>query len=133
MAEKKDLQNTTHRTYRVFSLPLITLLISTSLFSASPVFANTLTDNRNQLKDLQTTIAEKEKQVQEQQKQRTALLNQLKTQETQISSAGRSVHETQNRLQTLGKEIKTITANIARLQKQYQSQQELLARQMDAA
>lgn len=66
-------------------------------------------------------------------KQRTALLGQLKTQETQISSAGRAVHETQNRLQTLGKEIKTITANIARLQKQYQSQQELLARQMDAA
>lgn len=109
------------------------MIISTTLFSASPVFANTLTDNRNQLKDLQTTIAEKEKQVQEQQKQRTALLNQLKTQETQISNASRSVHETQNRLQTLGKEIKTITANIARLQKQYQSQQELLARQMDAA
>ncbi|HGN1344297.1 TPA: hypothetical protein ACKRMM_006156, partial [Pseudomonas aeruginosa] len=133
MAKKMDLQKKTHPSYRVFSLPLITLLISTTLFSAAPVFANTLTDNRNQLKDLQTTIAEKEKQVQEQQKQRTALLNQLKTQETQISSAGRSVHETQNRLQTLSKEIKTITANIARLQKQYQSQQELLARQMDAA
>ncbi|SUC11900.1 AmiB activator [Proteus mirabilis] len=67
MAEKKDLQNTTHRTYRVFSLPLITLLISTSLFSATSAFANTLTDNRSQLKDLQTTIAEKEKRVQEQQ------------------------------------------------------------------
>lgn len=133
MAKKMDLQKKTHPSYRVFSLPLITLLISTSLFSVSPVFANTLTDNRTQLKDLQTTIAEKEKQVQEQQKQRTALLNQLKTQETQISSASRSVHETQNRLQTLGKEIKTITANIARLQKQYQSQQALLARQMDAA
>ena len=59
MAEKKDLQNTTHRTYRVFSLPLITLLISTSLFSATSAFANTLTDNRSQLKDLQTTLLKK--------------------------------------------------------------------------
>ncbi|EOY6968297.1 murein hydrolase activator EnvC [Proteus mirabilis] len=133
MAEKKDLQNTTHRTYRVFSLPLITLLISTSLFSATSAFANTLTDNRSQLKDLQTTIAEKEKRVQEQQKQRTTLLGQLKSQETQIANASRSVHETQNRLQTLAKEIKTITANIARLQKQYNEQQALLARQLDAA
>lgn len=133
MAEKKDLQKQPHQPIRVFSLPLIALLIGTSFLPISHVFANTLTDNRSQLKDLQTTIAEKEKRVQEQKKQRSALLGQLKDQETQISRAGRSVHETQNRLQTLSKEITTITANIARLQKQYNSQQALLASQMDAA
>lgn len=133
MAEKKRFQKKTQPPYRAFCLPLLALIIGTSLFSASSAIANSLLDNRNQLKDLQTTIAEKEKQVQEQKKQRTALLQQLKTQETQISSAGRSVHQTQSRLQTLSKEINTLSANIARLQKQYHSQQALLARQMDAA
>lgn len=90
-------------------------------------------DNQAQLKTLQHDIAEKEKSVQEQQKQRSALVQQLKKQEQSISQASRQLHETRNTLSTLNKELTSLSASIAKLQSQQDKQQTLLSRQLDAA
>lgn len=90
-------------------------------------------DNQSQLKTLQQDIAAKEKSVQEQQKQRSALVQQLKKQEQSISQASRQLHETRNTLSTLNKELTSLSASIATLQSQQDKQQTLLSRQLDAA
>ncbi|GKX49561.1 hypothetical protein Pcaca03_42360 [Pectobacterium carotovorum subsp. carotovorum] len=90
-------------------------------------------DNQAQLKTLQQDIAAKEKSVQEQQKQRSALVQQLKKQEQSISQASRQLHETRNTLSTLNKELASLSASIAKLQSQQDKQQTLLSRQLDAA
>ncbi|MEI7368316.1 murein hydrolase activator EnvC [Pectobacterium sp. 1950-15] len=90
-------------------------------------------DNQAQLKTLQQDIAAKEKSVQEQQKQRSALVQQLKKQEQSISQASRQLHETRNTLSTLNKELTSLSASIAKLQSQQNKQQTLLSRQLDAA
>ncbi|GLW39822.1 hypothetical protein Pcaca04_37580 [Pectobacterium carotovorum subsp. carotovorum] len=90
-------------------------------------------DNQAQLKTLQQDIAAKEKSVQEQQKQRSALVQQLKKQEQSISQASRQLHETRNTLSTLNKELTSLSASIAKLQSQQDKQQTLLSRQLDAA
>ncbi|POE08994.1 murein hydrolase activator EnvC [Pectobacterium odoriferum] len=90
-------------------------------------------DNQAQLKTLQQDIAAKEKSVQEQKKQRSALVQQLKKQEQSISQASRQLHETRNTLSTLNKELVSLSASIAKLQSQQNKQQTLLSRQLDAA
>ncbi|GKX43724.1 hypothetical protein SOASR015_27580 [Pectobacterium carotovorum subsp. carotovorum] len=90
-------------------------------------------DNQAQLKTLQQDIAAKEKSVQEQKKQRSALVQQLKKQEQSISQASRQLHETRNTLSTLNKELVSLSASIAKLQSQQDKQQTLLSRQLDAA
>ncbi|MGL6017342.1 MAG: murein hydrolase activator EnvC [Gibbsiella quercinecans] len=98
-----------------------------------PLSGRTAEDNKSQLKDIQQSIAEKEKAVKQQQKQRSALQEQLKTQEKSIAQASRSLRDTQNTLGALAKDISNLNASIARLQKQQATQQDILARQLDAA
>ncbi len=98
-----------------------------------PLSGHTAEDNKSQLKDIQQSIAEKEKAVKQQQKQRSALQEQLKTQEKSIAQASRSLRDTQNTLGTLAKDISNLNASIARLQKQQATQQDILAGQLDAA
>ncbi|MCC8373142.1 murein hydrolase activator EnvC [Photorhabdus sp. HUG-39] len=96
-------------------------------------FANQIIANKNQLKDLQQNIAEKEKSVQQQQQKRSSLLNQLKDQENTISKIGQSLHNTQTQLSKLNKEIAALVSNIKKLEKQQKAQRDMLARQLDAA
>lgn len=58
-------------------------------------------DNQQQLKTLQQDIAEKEKRVQEQKQQRSALLSQLQQQEQSIARASRQLRDTTGTLATL--------------------------------
>ncbi|MBI6548038.1 murein hydrolase activator EnvC [Xenorhabdus lircayensis] len=138
MAEHKDLKSRTNRQkqyqwqkkIRVFSL--CALLFAFFSFCTS-TFANQISENKNQLKDIQQDIAEKEQSVKQQQKQRTDLLDQLKEQEGTISEVGRSLHGTQTRLNELENEVSSLNANIKRLQTQQKEQRKRLASQLDAA
>lgn len=98
-----------------------------------PLASNAAEDNKSQLKDLQQSIAEKEKAVKQQQQQRSSLQEQLKLQEKTIAQASRSLRDTQGTLTELGKDISGLNTSIAKLQKQQSTQQEMLAKQLDAA
>ncbi|PHM39578.1 lipoprotein NlpD [Xenorhabdus mauleonii] len=138
MAGNKELmsRNSRHKQYQWHSKSRISLLCALlfAFFSLSAnTFANQISDNKNQLKDIQQDIAEKEKSVKLQQKQRTNLLSQLKEQEGIISEVGRSLHTTQTRLNKLGSEVSSLDSNIQRLQTQQKEQRQLLAKQLNAA
>ncbi|MDC9615970.1 murein hydrolase activator EnvC [Xenorhabdus khoisanae] len=138
MAENKDLKRRTNRQKqyqwqkKTRGLTLCALLLAFFSLSTS-AFANQISENKNQLKDIQQDIAEKEKSVKQQQKQRTDLVNQLKEQESTISEVGRSLHGTQARLNKLGNELSSLNTNIKRLQTQQKEQRKLLASQLNAA
>ncbi|MBD2809893.1 murein hydrolase activator EnvC [Xenorhabdus sp. Vera] len=138
MAENKDLKSRDNRQKqykkqkKIRVLYLFALLFAFFSFSAN-TFANQISENKDQLKDIQQDIAEKEKSVKQQQKKRTDLLNQLKEQESTISEVGRSLHGTQVRLNKLESEVSTLNANIQCLQTQQKEQRRLLAKQLDAA
>ncbi|MCD1126413.1 murein hydrolase activator EnvC [Jinshanibacter sp. LJY008] len=119
----------THR----FSLSAIcaSLFCAGALLCSSPVYANE--DNKQQLNSVLQDIAEKEKNVKLQQKQREDLNVQLKEQEKSIAQSSLILRKTQGALNTLGSEIGTLNSNIKRLQKQQNAQQEYLAKQLDAA
>ncbi|MBD1227537.1 murein hydrolase activator EnvC [Xenorhabdus griffiniae] len=138
MAENKDLNSRKNRQrqYKLQSkirvLQLCALLFTFLSFSTN-TFANPISENKNQLKDIQQDIAEKEKSVKQQQKQRADLLNQLKEQESTISDVGRSLHTTQTRLNKLENDVSSLNTNIKHLQTQQKEQRQLLANQLDAA
>ncbi|MNG70105.1 Murein hydrolase activator EnvC precursor [compost metagenome] len=98
-----------------------------------PLAGQAAEDNKSQLKDIQQSIAEKEKAVKQQQQQRSSLQDQLKQQEKTIAQASRLLRDTQGTLSQLGKDISGLNASIAKLQKQQSTQQEILAKQLDAA
>jgi septal ring factor EnvC (AmiA/AmiB activator) len=98
-----------------------------------PAFVAHADDNKDQLKTLQQSIAEKEKSVKQQKQQRSSLQDQLQAQEKIIASASRGLRDTQSTLATLNKEIANLNASIDKLQKQQKSQEEILAKQLDAA
>lgn len=97
-----------------------------------PLAGQAAEDNKSQLKDIQQSIAEKEKAVKQQQQQRSSLQDQLRQQE-KPSPASRQLRDTQGTLTQLGKDISGLNASIAKLQKQQSAQQNLLAKQLDAA
>lgn len=99
----------------------------------SPFASSAADDNKSQLSSLQQDIAAKEKRVQQQKQQRSALLAQLTSHEKIIAQASRQLREAQIELTRLNKEISTLTASIAKLQAQQESQETLLAEQLDAA
>ncbi|SFO05385.1 murein hydrolase activator EnvC [Xenorhabdus japonica] len=139
MAENKDLKSRKNRQKqykrqnKIRALQLFCALLFTFFSFITSTFANQISENKNQLKDIQQDIAEKEKNVKQQQKQRTDLLNQLKEQESTISEVGRSLHTTQTRLNQLENEVSSLNVNIKRLQTQQKEQRQLLANQLDAA
>lgn len=98
-----------------------------------PLAGQAAEDNKSQLKDIQQSIAEKEKAVKQQQRQRSSLQDQLRQQEKTIAQASRQLRDTQGTLTQLGKDISGLNASIAKLQKQQSTQQNLLAKQLDAA
>ncbi|WP_338804076.1 murein hydrolase activator EnvC [Xenorhabdus griffiniae] len=138
MAENKDLNSRKNRQRqyklqkKIRVLQLCALLFTFLSFSTN-TFANPISENKNQLKDIQQDIAEKEKSVKQQQKQRADLLNQLKEQESTISEVGRSLHTTQTRLNKLENDVSSLNTNIKHLQTQQKEQRQLLANQLDAA
>ncbi|VTP68589.1 Septal ring factor [Serratia rubidaea] len=83
-----------------------------------PLSGHAADDNKSQLKDIQQSIAEKEKAVKQQQQQRSSLQDKLRQQEKTIAQASRSLRSTQSTLTTLGKDISGLNASIAKLQKQ---------------
>ncbi len=119
------------------SAPRKLTTICASVFFAGalllPFTGNAAEDNKSQLKDIQQSIAEKEKAVKQQQQQRSSLQNQLKLQEKTIAQASRSLRDTQGTLDILSKDISGLNTSIAKLQKQQSTQQEILAKQLDAA
>lgn len=119
------------------SAPRKLTTICASVFFAGalllPFTSNAAEDNKSQLKDIQQSIAEKEKAVKQQQQQRSSLQNQLKLQEKTIAQASRSLRDTQGTLDILGKDIAGLNTSIAKLQTQQSTQQEILAKQLDAA
>ncbi len=138
MAENKDLTSRNHRQKQYNKQSKIRVLYLFALlfafFSFNPyTFANQISENKNQLKDIQQDIAEKEKSVKQQQKKRTDLLTQLKEQESTISEVGRSLHTTQTHLSKLENEVLSLNTNIKRLQIHQKEQRQLLASQLDAA
>lgn len=98
-----------------------------------PLAGQAAEDNKSQLKDIQQSIAEKEKAVKQQQQQRSSLQDQLKQQEKTIAQASRLLRDTQGTLSQLEKDISGLNASISKLQKQQSTQQEILAKQLDAA
>ncbi len=90
-------------------------------------------DNKQQLERVQQSILAKEKSVQQQQNQRTALLGQLKEQEQSIARSTRALRDTQHSLETLQGDINKLTRSIRQLQDRQAAQQKLLAQQLDAA
>ncbi|MCC8386016.1 murein hydrolase activator EnvC [Photorhabdus laumondii subsp. laumondii] len=136
MADDKEMHSRNYRRNQnsrrndIFALLFYVFLLVIFSFNT---FANQIIDNKNQLKDLQQNIAEKEKSVQQQQQKRSSLLNQLKDQENTISKIGQSLHNTQTQLSKLNKEITFLVSNIKKLEKQQKAQRDMLARQLDAA
>ncbi|CNF13094.1 murein hydrolase activator EnvC [Yersinia nurmii] len=110
----------------------VLLLPLSSQAADVPVAAKTA-DNKTQLKTIQQDIAEKEKSVQQQKQQRSALLDQLKQQENTIAQASRSLRDTQATLTELGKDVAKLNGSIEKLQSQQSLQQNILAKQLDAA
>ena len=96
-----------------------------------PLAGRAAEDNKSQLKDIQQSIAEKEKAVKQQQQQRSSLQDQLRQQENHRPPAASCA--TPGTLTQLGKDISGLNASIAKLQKQQSAQQNLLAKQLDAA
>ncbi|AKJ43543.1 murein hydrolase activator EnvC [Pragia fontium] len=118
----------THR----FGLSLICagiLCASTFLYSY-PAHSD---DNKQQLNTVLQDIAEKEKNVKQQQKQRETLQAQLQEQEKTIAQSSLALRQTQGALTTISGEIGSINGNIKRLQKQQNTQQDYLAQQLEAA
>lgn len=119
------------------SAPRTLTTICASVFIAGalllPLTGNAAEDNKSQLKDIQQSIAEKEKAVKKQQQQRSSLQDQLKLQEKTIAQASRSLRDTQGTLNILSKDISGLNTSIAKLQKQQSTEQEILAKQLDAA
>nr|WP_323835256.1 murein hydrolase activator EnvC [Photorhabdus sp. CRI-LC] len=136
MADDKEMHSRNYRRNQnsrrndIFALLFYAFLLVIFSFNA---FANQIIANKNQLKDLQQNIAEKEKSVQQQQQKRSSLLNQLKDQENTISKIGQSLHNTQTQLSKLNKEITALVSNINKLEKQQKAQRDMLAHQLDAA
>ncbi|WP_051419486.1 murein hydrolase activator EnvC [Candidatus Sodalis pierantonius] len=98
----------------------------------SPV-AGHAADNKQQFETVQQSILAKEKSIQQQQKQRTALLGQLKQQEQSIARSSRALRDTQRTLETLNRDIDRLTRSLRQLQDRQAAQQKLLAQQLDAA
>jgi septal ring factor EnvC (AmiA/AmiB activator) len=98
-----------------------------------PLSGHSAEDNKSQLKDIQQSIAEKEKAVKQQQQQRNSLQDQLKIQEKTIAQASRALRDTQGTLSSLRKDIDGLNSSIAKLEKQQSQQQDILAKQLDAA
>lgn len=121
----------------IFSVTLAAVrpLLCASAFSAGALLCafSAHADDRDQLKSIQADIAAKERDVRQQQQQRSGLLAQLKAQEVAISAAARQLRETQNTLAQLNKQIDATNASIAKLEKQKATQEHNLAAQLDAA
>ncbi|WP_246201791.1 murein hydrolase activator EnvC [Budvicia diplopodorum] len=90
-------------------------------------------DNAQQLNSVLQDIAEKEKNVQQQQQKRDALQTQLQEQEKSIAQSSLTLRSTQGELSAIGGEIGTLSSNIKKLQKQQNVQQDYLAKQLNAA
>nr|WP_247715733.1 murein hydrolase activator EnvC [Morganella morganii] len=102
-------------------------------FAVSATNTTTADASKNELKNLQLNIAEKEKSVKEQQGKRASLLTQLKNQEKDIAAAGRELYSTQKTLKQLENEIATLSTEIKQLDSKQKAQRELLSKQLDAA
>ncbi|WP_435327831.1 murein hydrolase activator EnvC [Morganella morganii] len=111
---------------------LAALLLPVS-FAVSAANTTTADASKNELKNLQLNIAEKEKSVKEQQGKRASLLTQLKNQEKDIAAAGRELYSTQKTLKQLESEIATLSTEIKQLDSKQKAQRELLSKQLDAA
>lgn len=128
--------------YKYYNAPLTSALdLSFSVIYASILCAGTLLfsqithaeDNKQQLNTVLQNIAEKEKTIQQQQQKRNSLQTQLEGQEKAIAQSSLALRNTQRELTTIGSEIGSLTSNIKKLQKQQNTQQNYLAKQLDAA
>lgn len=113
----------------------LSLLCASVIYAGALLFSPSLhaEDNKQQLDSVLQDIAEKEKNVKAQQKQREGLQAQLQEQEKTIAQSSLGLRKTQGALKTLTGDIGTLNANIKRLQKQQNEQQDRLAKQLDAA
>lgn len=114
----------------------IAFLLSSCLLCAGfllPAVSQAADENKSELKNIQQNIAAKEKSVLLQKQQRGKLIDQLQSQEKLIAQTSRQLRETQITLTALNKKITSLTGSISKLQMQQDSQQKLLADQLDAA
>ncbi|MDR0807204.1 MAG: murein hydrolase activator EnvC [Enterobacteriaceae bacterium] len=113
------------------------LLAGTFLFPNSVYPADTSATssdkNKQQLNSVLQDIAEKEKNVKQQQQQRETLQTQLKEHEKTIAQSSLALRNTQSALTTLNGEIGSLNGNIKRLQKNQNTQRNYLAKQLEAA
>ena len=132
MAHKNVFRRDSRRVIHGIRILLAALLLPASfaVFAANTPSADA---SKNELKNLQLNIAEKEKSVKEQQGKRTDLLGQLKKQENDIAVAGRELYSTQKGLKKLDGEITSLGANIKQLDLKQKTQRALLSKQLDAA
>ena len=97
-----------------------------------PLAGQAAEDNKSQLKDIQQSIAEKESGEAAATAAQLAAGSAASAGKT-IAQASRQLRDTQGTLTQLGKDISGLNASIAKLQKQQSAQQNLLAKQLDAA
>ncbi|NIG62894.1 MAG: murein hydrolase activator EnvC [Serratia symbiotica] len=115
---------------RLTSLRASVFCVGVLLWSLSSYVAG---DNKSQLKDIQRSIAEKEKVVKHQLQQRRSLQGQFRQQEKTIAQVSRQMRDTQGALNQLDEDIYGLNAYITKQQKQQSIQQSILAKQLYAA
>ncbi len=91
------------------------------------------TDKNTQLESIRQSIAEKEDSIQQRKKQQNELQSQLKQQENTIAYASHRLFEINSTLTQLDKDVASLAHLIQQLQARQVVQQEVLARQLNAA
>lgn len=115
-------------------IPTLQLILRLLLVGAFACPLGSLADdNRSLLQTIQQNIAQKEKNVRNQQLQRADLQNKLQSQEKLIAQISRQLHTTQTVLVSINRELTQLTDSIRQLNAQQAHEERLLASQLDAA
>ncbi|QIQ22336.1 murein hydrolase activator EnvC [Zophobihabitans entericus] len=105
------------------------ILISGALLA--PVISHA--DDKSQLATIQKSIAEQERKLEQQRKQRIALVEELKKQETAIAKLLGSIQQTQTELKKLSQDVSVLSKQIEELEAKQVLQQAALSKQLESA
>ncbi len=90
-------------------------------------------DHEEKLENIRQSIAEKEHIIQQHKQRQNALQDQLKQQENTIVQANQRLNEIQTSVAELNKDVTNITHSMQKLRAYQLAQQEVLAKQLEAA
>ncbi|WP_392566055.1 murein hydrolase activator EnvC [Utexia brackfieldae] len=109
------------------------ILFSGLMIGTISVPSHTYANSRDQLSTIQHSIAEQEKKLVQQRKERTALNAELKKQETAIARLLGSIQDTTEALSTFDQEITDLNQSISELERKQATQRQMLAKQLEGA